>query len=435
MAKISFYLKDKNSTEPTPVNMYFSFGYYEIDYETKKKKYKPLKYSTGILIPPRFWNEDDQQAKETKKFSEYSEINSGLRNIKSTAFTVLRRLQNDNIIPNLKNLKEALDEELRPTYTKELDFMSFIEIFIHDSEKGKRLTDKGKKISPFTIKGYTTTQNHLKEYIKDRKKSIDFDSIDMKFYHDFIKYFHEKDYTTNTVGKNIKNVKVFIKEALKRGIIDKLPFNEKDFKVVSEDTDQIYLNEKELEAIYYADLSKNKKLENVRDLFIIACYTGLRYSDLSQLSERNIINDEYIKITTQKTGEQVYIPLHWMIKEILKKHEGKLPRIISNQKMNKYLKDLGDAADIKDNYNITKTKGGLRYEKSLLKYKLITVHTARRSFATNMYLADVPTLSIMKITGHKTEKAFLRYIRISQEDNAKKLLNHEYFKPKLKVST
>lgn len=433
MAKASFFLKDKKSKEETPINLYFNFGYYELD-NNGKKKYKPLKYSTEILIHPSFWDGSAQLVKATKKIADYSEINARLRDIKSTAFKVFRRLQNDNIIPNLKNLKEVLDKELRPNNTKEINFIDFIEVFIKDSESGKRLTDKGKKISPFTIKGYKTTQNHLNDYIKVRKKKVDFETIDMKFYNDFIKYFHDLKYTTNTVGKNIKNIKVFVKEAYKRGLIEKLPFNNEDFKVVSEDTQQIYLNENELEAIFNKDLTKNKKLDNVRDLFILACYTGLRYSDLSQISEKNITNDNFLKLTTQKTGEIVDIPLHWMVKKTLEKHEGKLPKIISNQKLNKYLKDLGEAADIKDVVNITKTKGGLRFDSSPEKFSLITVHTARRSFATNMYMADVPSISIMKLTGHKTEKAFLRYIRISQEDNAKKLLNHDFFKPKLKIA-
>ncbi|HDZ40887.1 MAG TPA: hypothetical protein ENH59_04320 [Bacteroidetes bacterium] len=83
---------------------------------------------------------------------------------------------------------------------------------------------------------------------------------------------------------------------------------------------------------------------------------------------------------------------------------------------------------------IRKTKGGLRVDRKYKKHELITVHTARRSFATNMYMADVPTISIMKITGHRTEKSFLKYIRISQEDNANKLMNHPFFNSEMKIA-
>jgi integrase len=117
-----------------------------------------------------------------------------------------------------------------------------------------------------------------------------------------------------------------------------------------------------------------------------------------------------------------------MIKEILRKYSGDLPSIISNQKMNKYLKEIGNRAGLKQTVTISITKGGMRMDRNYKKFELITVHTARRSFATNMFLAGITTISIMKITGHKTEKSFLKYIRISQEDNALKLAEHPFFK-------
>ena len=102
--------------------------------------------------------------------------------------------------------------------------------------------------------------------------------------------------------------------------------------------------------------------------------------------------------------------------------------------MNVYLKEVGKVASIDETVKISKTKGGLRVDRNHKKHELITVHTARRSFATNMYLADVPTISIMKITGHRTEKSFLKYIRISQEDNANKLLNYPFFNSEMKIA-
>ena len=123
----------------------------------------------------------------------------------------------------------------------------------------------------------------------------------------------------------------------------------------------------------------------------------------------------------------VIIPLKDYVKEILRKYEGIPPSAISNQKMNEYLKELGEAAAIKDDIVIASTKGGKRHIETYKKFELITTHTARRSFATNAYLQNVPTISIMKITGHRTEKSFLKYIKISQEDNANKLVNHPFF--------
>jgi integrase len=247
---------------------------------------------------------------------------------------------------------------------------------------------------------------------------------------------HKKDYSTNTIGKNVKNIKVFLKEAFKRGLTTNKIFEDEDFRVTEEDTEQIYLKDDEIMRLYNLDLSKDKKLEKVRDLFIVGCHTGLRFSDLGQIREENFIeNNTQIRIRTQKTGELVVIPMHYVVREIHKKYEGKLPKMISSQKFNKYLKDLGEKAKINCPVFRSLTKGGLRVNKPVDKYKMMVSHTARRSFATNMFLAGAPSISIMKITGHKTEKAFMKYIRISQEDNARLIKDHEYFNPskKLKV--
>ena len=188
-------------------------------------------------------------------------------------------------------------------------------------------------------------------------------------------------------------------------------------------------------SIYNHDFSQNKKLEKTRDLFIIGCYTGLRFSDFSQLTSDNISNGR-IKIKTQKTGEIVVIPIHWTVKEILEKYSGTakgLPRPISNQKMNEYLKDMGKAVEINEPIIVNTVKGGLRAQTTVPKYKLIATHTCRRSFATNLYLDNVSPILIMKITGHKTEKSFMGYLRISQEENANELQKHWSGTTKLKV--
>jgi integrase len=164
-------------------------------------------------------------------------------------------------------------------------------------------------------------------------------------------------------------------------------------------------------------------------LFVIGCYTGLRFSDLATLNEKNIIDKgTKIKILTQKTGELVIIPLHTYILEILKRYNGKIPQVISNQKMNDHLKAIGKEAKIKEKTTLHYTQGGIKKSETLPKHELITVHTARRSFATNAFLNEIPSISIMKITGHRTERAFMKYIKISQEENANKLINHTFFK-------
>jgi integrase len=127
--------------------------------------------------------------------------------------------------------------------------------------------------------------------------------------------------------------------------------------------------------------------------------------------------DQYISIQTQKTGETVIIPCNPIVKQIFAKHGGKLPRPISNQKFNDYIKEVCREAGLTETGRLTKTP-----QKPL--FDCISAHTARRSFATNMYLSGFPPIEIMKITGHRSEKTFLKYIRITKEETAKRMNAH-----------
>ncbi len=230
----------------------------------------------------------------------------------------------------------------------------------------------------------------------------------MDFYEDFLNYLmNVKELAKNTIGTIFKNIKVFMNYANDKGYTTNQGHRHRKFKSIEETSETIYLTESELETLYNLNLSDKPKLDRVRDLFIIGCYTGLRFSDLSQITPDKFTNNgTRLKIKTIKTGETVIIPLHRTIRAILQKYDNKLPRVISNQKFNEYLKDIGktEEAKLTETVLINQTKGGLRYESKFEKWQLVTVHTARRSFATNMYLAGVPSISIMKITGHKTER-------------------------------
>jgi integrase len=152
--------------------------------------------------------------------------------------------------------------------------------------------------------------------------------------------------------------------------------------------------------------------------------------------KKDHIKNGNICIKMQKTGDVVVIPLHPVVVRIMKKYKesspNSLPQVVSNQKMNDYLKDIGRLAKLKQPVLINETKGNLKVETMHKKYELISTHTARRSFATNLYLEDFPTLSIRKITGHKTEAAFLRYIKMDGEQSASRLKEHWSKQTKLK---
>ena len=208
-------------------------------------------------------------------------------------------------------------------------------------------------------------------------------------------------------------------EATERGINKNLAFKSKYFSRVNEDTDTVYLNEAELQEIEDLDLSDNIRLEKVHDLFLVSCKTGWGYSDYSVLKSGQIKNG-FIETTQLKTSETVIIPVHDTVKRILNKYGGTLPKANSNQKMNDYIKEIGEMIQaLNTPISQTYSKAGSKVAVTNPEWKLISTHTARRSFATNEYLAGTPPLTIMAITGHKTEKSFLRYIGISPSDHAK----------------
>ena len=433
MANVTFNLKDPYNKVSSLIFAKFSFNYFEIN-ENGKKVFKQLKYSTGETINPIFWDKKKQRVKETKEFPQYPEFNQRLNDFETIINNVYRKMLNDSEVITTETLRDKLTESLIKNNKvvdppKQLNkFTPFIQTIIDETKRGERTTGKGMQFQPRTIMSYTTTLNSLKEYEKTIKKTLNFSDINITFYNKYVKYLNEKKYSVNTIGSHIKVIKVMMNLATDRDLNDTKDFAKTEFKTINEETQSIYLTIDELQKISNLDLSNNKRLETVRDMFLIACFTGLRFSDLKQLRKEHFYND-VIKIKTIKTGQTVTIPLHSTVREICNKYNYTLPRLISNQKMNEYLKELGKIAEINETIIQSKTRGGLGTQKNVFKYDLITVHTARRSFATNTFLQGLPVISIKMITGHKTERAFLKYIKISEEENAKKMLEHPFFNP------
>lgn len=409
MAEVKFVLKEPNGTGKTLIYLFYNFNH------------QRLKYSTGEKIYPKYWNKKKQRAKEVKEFQEYFELNTRLDNFETAANNAFRRLKNDNILLSPSNLKSEIELLLKiGPFRKKSNLVGFINSYMEEVLNNKR---------PATVSVYKTTLKHLMNFSMEKKHPIDFNDITLSFYNAFTSYLSEdKGYLNNTIGKYVRVLKALLNEATERGINSQLDFRSKRFKALKEDTEQIYLNELELMQLKKLELSDNIRLKNVRDLFLIGCYTGLRFSDLSKISKSDIdFDNRILKVRTLKTGQLVSIPLRKIVLEILAEYNYTIPRPISNQKMNKYLKELGKKAEMFSAVSITKTSGNKLNRVDFKKFELITTHTARRSFATNAYLAKVPTIAIMKLTGHKTEKSFMQYIRITEQENASMMLEHAHF--------
>ncbi len=430
MAKFIFNLRNRRDEQKeTPIYLIISFGG------------NKLVYPTGLTIKPIFFKDGEAVNHKGKKFINLPEFNRTLANLKSRAINIYSKFENDNLseTPTKEELRSLLDLEFKRTQKQEKqDLIEFCKSYLNECET--RLNDKsGKPISKTTIRVYKQAFRELEAYKAKYYKNriFDFEQIDYYFYTQFQKYLiTERNYSTNTVGKHTKTLKSFFLEAQARGLMPN--FVSRKFKSVSEQTDAIYLDVEELNTLFNLDLTNNSRLERVRDLFIVGAWTGLRFSDFTRIEAENIKNG-FIEMQTQKTGETVIIPIHSHVETIMSRYEAKtpnsLPTPMSNQKMNDYLKELGELAGIAETINQTFTKGGKKVTVNYPKFELITTHTARRSFATNQYLAGLPSITIMKLTGHRTEKAFMKYIKVTPKEHAQKLLelwNNQ--SPKMKIA-
>lgn len=304
----------------------------------------------------------------------------------------------------------------------QINLFSYITSFIKASEERPN-PKNGRPVCYKMRREYEVTYGYLKRYAECLGKKLDFKDIDLKFYDGFTSFLQKEGLAVNTIGKKIQTLKIFLNAAKNEGINNYDTFKSKKFVSVNEEADTIYLNENELEKISVKDFSSNLHLDHARDLFLLGCWTGCRFSDLSQITLENILGD-LLHIKQQKTGTKVLIPLHPIVKNILNKYNGLLPRVISNQKFNLSLKKIAEQSEINDYVHKAITRGGIRRNTKFKKWELVTTHTARRSFATNLYKQDFPTLSIMAITGHKTEEAFLKYIKVTPDEHARKLQLH-----------
>lgn len=198
-----------------------------------------------------------------------------------------------------------------------------------------------------------------------------------------------------------------------------------------EETNAVFLSMNEITHIYYykfLNQDKRKAKERIRNLFVIGCLTALRYSDYSTLAKDNLQNG-YIVKRTKKTNVDVKVPAHDYVKEIFAKYNGSIPCGLCIQYFNKYLKVIMREIGLNDKVTYSFTKGGKLQTVTREKWELISSHTARRSAATNMYLTGrMKTFEIMKLTGHRSEQNFFRYIRLTGDDTARSISGDMFFR-------
>lgn len=344
----------------------------------------------------------------TKANPYHKALNARLNFIKSKLDLLVREAEvtNETLLEFRAKVIEAINVSAKEKTDKNPQSL-FLPFFF------KWATEENTKSKYNRFKKYT--YNILVEYFG--KKQPTFDDITYSFCEDFIEWMSAKDLCANTRGSHVKFVKAAMNEAFK----NKLHTNEdfRTFRKEMEQVDAVYLTNEEVTKIAELPLCGSYKM--ARDLFILGCHTGMRFSDYSRLSMADI-SDGVIHFITQKCKTPVDIPAHPRVLKILESYGGTAPKM-TPQKFNLYVKDVCKEAGIKESVLVRKSGKHIRCEK----WELVSSHTARRTGLTNMYKAGIPTYRCMMISGHKTEQVFLTYLRITQEENAQYLKDNPFF--------
>lgn len=328
-------------------------------------------------------------------------------------------------------------------------FKEFVKTFIAECESGDRLKQRStRKVSPSTIKNYKGTLTQIEEYEKKRHRRVDWENITMDFYDDWKKFFLGKGYSPNTIGRHVKNLKIWLYAAKDMGLTKATDFESSRFAADHEEVDNVYLteeriaqlhsftpNKEQVKALIERAPKKDQKhlerltrteasrlnLEKAKDIFVVGCLTGQRVSDYKRITMDMVQQlrdgNEYIYLQQEKTRKWIYIPLDERVKEILKKYDGKLPKMF-DQHINEKIKIVGRLLGWCEDAGISEYHGLLSAPSGKKFYECIKTHTARRSFATNAYKAGIALSSIMAITGHSSEAMLRKYLKLDNKERA-----------------
>ena len=279
------------------------------------------------------------------------------------------------------------------------------------------------KRSSAYIRVYKNIANKLEQFETESKHTFKNDNFGYKEFCSFVDFLNRQGLKQNTVRSLTDKLKFILSLMIR----DMYKVNSTAFQVriKSEFITSVYLSVDEVKQLYYYN-HYDKAQRIVVDLFAIGCFTGMRYSDYSTLTSNNIQNGFIVK-KTKKTGVVVKIPIHPIVREILERYGGFPLYKGSKQNFNKVLKTSARRNGFSQEILCEFTQGGKIVRQVKRKYEMVSSHTARRSFATNAYLAGIPIARIMMLTGHQSETSFFKYIKIQNTENAEELARHSFF--------
>ena len=386
MASVSFYLNKGKLDRKGRAPIYIQF-----DHEKGR-----FRLYTGEKVDPKYWSKS-KNSYIVPSYNDGSKLDDYLKTLEGKIYDIIRVAKTNDKTITAEYVKSELLKSSNQDPNK--TFFPLFDRYLKASESTK---------VHGTIKNYKNALHYFEEYRDYSGFEFAFEDLTLSFYDAFNEYLiTKKKLSNNTIGRIIKILKTFLNWAFENDHTTNLEY--KKFKIIEEKIEIIYITDKELKTIFSLDIPY-EPLARARDLFCFGCFTGLRFSDISEIGMSNIVDDT-IHIRTQKTKDLLTIPLLPQAKQILEKYDYQLP-VLSNQKLNKHLKTLGEKAKIDQLISIQRYRGASRIDRKIPKNELITTHTARRTFITLSLEKGIRPEVVMSITGHKDFKSFSAYIKI-----------------------
>ena len=400
-------------TENVPIRMRVNFAS------------KRIEFTTGYRIDSVKWDADKQRVKNgcsNKLKQSASEINASLLEYYTEIQSIFKRFEVEDVMPTPEQIKEAFNalhkpvsEEPKPK--KEAlpcDFFQVFDDFVEDCGRQNDWTDS-------TYEKFAAVKNHLMNF----RDELTFDFFDERGLNNYVTYLRDvKEMRNSTIGKQLSFLKWFLRWAFKKGVHQNNAYDSYKPKLKSTQKKIIFLTWEELNKLREFEIPTTKQaLDRVRDVFLFQCFTGLRYSDVFNL-RRSDIKGDHIEVTTVKTSDSLIIELNNHSKAILDKYkdvafeDDKVLPVITNQKMNDYLKELAELAGIDEPVRQTYYRGNERIDEVTPKYALLGTHAGRRTFICNALALGIPPQVVMKWTGHSDYKAMKPYIDIADDIKA-----------------
>ena len=391
-----------------------------------------INFSTGFRIDASKWDEQKQRVKNgctNKAMQSAAEINTVLNQYEAELHSIFKKFETLDTMPTKDQVKEAfnrmhLSESAKEEGAAQLEQEEKKAKRPRPSDVMREFISENETINQWTwgtIEKFNAIENHFKDF----NARLTLDEYDKAHLAKFVQFLiDKKDMRNSTVKKQLGYLKWFFRWCQEKGYCNCGDYQSFDPKLKTTPKKVIFLDEHELEQLETYEIPENKKyLERVRDIFLFCCYSSLRYSDVYNLKRSDIQNNKML-ITTIKTHDDLSIELNKTTTALLKKYadcdfpDNKALPVITNQKMNDYLKELCELAGIDTPISEVFYKGGVRHEITTPKYALMSTHAGRRTFICKALSMNIPPEVVMKWTGHSDYKAMKPYIAVADKVKA-----------------